>query len=84
MPHPITIRHVVAERLWQLRMSYGQQIGQRLNQPHFAALLGIKASSYGAYERADQEPPLDVLVALRRVTGISLDELIAEPSAKRP
>ena len=82
MPHPITIRHMIAKRLRQLRVSYGQQIGQRLNQPHFAALLGIKANSYGAYERADQEPSLEVLVALRRVTGISLDELIAEPGTK--
>ena len=83
MPHPLTIRHVVAERLRQLRVSYGRQIGQRLNQPHFAALLGVKASSYGAYERADQEPPLEVLIALRQVTGISLDELLTGPDARR-
>lgn len=81
MPHPITIRNVVAERLRQLRESYGQQIGQRLNQSDFSILLGLRAKSYGSYERSDREPSLEALVALRRVTGVSLDELIGDCNA---
>lgn len=60
---------------------YGQQIGQRLKQSDFAALRGLKTERYGAYERGDGEPPLEVLATLRRVTGVSLDKLIGNGDA---
>ena len=76
MPHPITIRTLFSERLKQLRVSYGQQIGRRLNQADFAAALDLTTECYGAYERGGREPPLKVLATLRRVTGVDLNELI--------
>ena len=48
----------------------------RLLHPRFAAMLNIETDRYGSYERGDREPPLEVLATLRRVTGVSLDELI--------
>ena len=63
-------------RLQRLRARYGASIGKRLTQPKFAALLGIEGPRYGSYERGTNIPPLDVLITLRRVTGVSLDELI--------
>ena len=63
-------------RLQRLRASYGERIGRRLSQPKFAALLGISTAQYGTYERGTCEPSPAILVALRRLTGVSLDELL--------
>ncbi len=71
-------------RLQKLRASYGERIGQRLNQSMFAALLGISTAQYGTYERGKCEPGLAFLIALRRVTGVSLDEFIAPVEADHP
>jgi transcriptional regulator with XRE-family HTH domain len=74
-PSP-SVRNTFSLRLRNLRRAHGKQIGRRLSQPAFAALLGINGDRYGSYERADRSPPLEVLAALRRVTGVDLDELI--------
>ena len=73
---PSRVRDVFAVRLQQLRKSHGKHLGQRLSQSAFAALLGIEGARLGSYERGDRNPTLEVLAALRRVTGVSLDELI--------
>jgi transcriptional regulator with XRE-family HTH domain len=69
-----------AERLEMLRRS--RQISERLGLPSvtrsdLARALGITKERYFRYERAEIHPPLDVLVALRNLTGVSLDWLIA-------
>lgn len=74
---PSPIRQAFACRLQQLRTDYGNCLGRRLSQRSFGILLGIDSQRYGSYERADREPTLEILAALRRVTGVSLDELLA-------
>ena len=71
-------------RVQRLRASYGERVGQRLNQSTFAALLGISAAQYGTYERGKCEPGLTFLIALKQVTGVSLDELIAPAEIDHP
>lgn len=67
-----------ANRLRALRRAHGGRIGNpRLSLTAFAELLGIKAERYRRYERGEVEPPLLVLNALGRVTGVSLDRLIS-------
>lgn len=74
---PSLIRQSFAQRLQQLRIDHGMCIGRRLSQRSFGILLGIDGERYGSYERADREPTLEILAALRRVTGVSLDEMLA-------
>lgn len=80
---PIPAAFVV--RLQQLRASHSAQIGlpRPLGQAGFASLLGIDGNRYGHYERGTRQPPLEVLARLREVTGVSLNDLIGGPSAKR-
>jgi len=67
-----------AARLKQLRLNYGKQVEQPgLSARQFANILGIAAQRYRRYERAEIEPPLEVLALLRRLTGVSLDRLVA-------
>jgi hypothetical protein len=76
---PPAPRQRFAEGLRELRLAHGRQLGsQHLSARRFAAMLGIAASRYTRYERAEIEPPLMVLMRLRRVTGGSLDRLIDE------
>lgn len=79
---PSPVRQVFAERLTQLRLAYGQRIGEQLNHPRFAALLGISSAAYGYYERGQREPTLETLARLHAVTGVSLDDLISGPRRK--
>ncbi len=67
-----------ADRLRETRQVYGKRIGKPdLSGKQFALILGIEAQRYRRYERAEIEPPLHVLALLRRVTGVSLDRLVA-------
>ena len=71
-------RGAFAARLTALRQTYGMSIGQPgLDMGEFAKLLGLEGETYRRYERGETEPPLRVLSAIRRVTGISLNALIA-------
>ena len=72
----LCIRNAFAFRLRRLRIVHGKRLGRSFSQRDFAAMLGINRACYGSYERADREPTLETLAALRRVTGVSLDELI--------
>ena len=72
----LCIRNAFAFRLRNFRIAYGKRLGRPLSQQDFAAMLGVNRACYGSYERADREPTLETLAALRRVTGVSLDELI--------
>jgi transcriptional regulator with XRE-family HTH domain len=46
-------------------------------QADLARELGVSRDRVSKWERGENAPPLDVLVALRTVLGVSLDELIA-------
>lgn len=71
-------RQAFATRLRALRQSYGISIGEPgLSQEEFAKRLGLQGETYRRYERSETEPPLRVLSAVRRLTGISLNSLIA-------
>jgi hypothetical protein len=76
LAHPPSVRNTFSLRLRDLRKAHGKQIGRRLSQPAFAAMLGISGDRYGSYERADRASLLEVLAALRRLMGVSLEDLI--------
>lgn len=82
-------RELFAAALRLARQRYGRETGQgEITQKSFAGMLGISGERpeerYRLYESADREPPLWILAALRRVTGYSLDGLIAQLPAGRP
>lgn len=67
-----------AARLLLVRRSYARII----DRPHmaagtFAAELGIEAARYRRYERGEMQPPIPVLTAIRKVTGVSLCWLVS-------
>lgn len=69
----IFARMLAATRKW-----YGKNTGRpTLNMEEFATDLGIEGERYRHYERGGREPPLWLLADIRRLTGISLDLLIA-------
>jgi transcriptional regulator with XRE-family HTH domain len=68
-----------AKRLGAVRLAYGAVTGRPgLPRVTFALELGLERNTYSRYERGEVEPPLMVLAAVRRLTGISLDYLIAD------
>ena len=73
------VREGFALCLRQLRAIRERQLGRRLSQHAFGLMLGISGPQYASYERAAREPTLATLVALRRLTGASLDELLQDP-----
>jgi hypothetical protein len=77
-----------AAALREARLRYGKESGQgKITQKEFARMLGISGERpeerYRLYEGAKREPPLWILAAIRRVTGYSLDDLIAQLPAGR-
>lgn len=82
-------RKPFADGLRIVRHHYGIDSGQgTISQEDFAKMLGIggdrPGERYGHYERATREPPIWLLAAIRRVTGYSLDDLIAQlPPGRR-
>lgn len=61
---------MLAQRIAQLRKAAG------INQQQLAEALHISASTEGMYEQGRRTPSLDVLVAMARHFGVSLDYLI--------
>ena len=47
-----------------------------LTQPEFGNMLGVTKSVIGSYEEGRATPPLDTLVKMSTLFGMSLDELI--------
>jgi transcriptional regulator with XRE-family HTH domain len=81
-------QRLFAAALREARLRYGHETGQgSLTQKEFARMLGISGDRpeerYRLYESGKREPPLWILAALRRVTGYSLDDLIAQLPAGR-
>lgn len=48
-----------------------------LSQAKLADRLGISASAIGMYEQGRREPPLDILVSMSAVFGVTTDYLIS-------
>jgi transcriptional regulator with XRE-family HTH domain len=60
-------------RLAEMRREYGDRIDlPNLGRPAFAALLGVSAVQYEAYERGDRTPTVEFLAVLRNKTGASI------------
>lgn len=81
-------QRLFAAALRQARLQYGRATGQgEITQRQFAMMLDIDGERpeerYRLYEAGKREPPLWILAALRRVTGYSLDGLIAQLPAGR-
>jgi transcriptional regulator with XRE-family HTH domain len=76
----------LGRRLAMVRKIYGESIDlPNLGCASFAMLLGVSATAYASFERGEREPTVDLLVALRSRTRISLDWFLdtnqQEPSA---
>jgi transcriptional regulator with XRE-family HTH domain len=68
-----------ARRLAAVRLAYGMVTGRpQLSRARFASELNLEKDTYRRYERGEMEPSLPTLAAIRRLTGISLDYLIAD------
>jgi transcriptional regulator with XRE-family HTH domain len=66
-------------RLEALRRYHGRRTGRpRIKAKAFADEIGVNAWRYRRWERGEMEPPLFVLRAIRRVTGLSLDWLVCD------
>jgi transcriptional regulator with XRE-family HTH domain len=88
-PHSTKPRSEFAQRLIQVRESFGVRTGRPdLDQKQFAAILIIGDEAYRRYERGETEPKLSTLAKLRHLTGVPLDWLIAgieeRPSSSKP
>lgn len=55
-----------------------------VERDEFATLLGVPKGTLAGYERGERFPPPEVLRAIRRQTGVSLDWLIAGEGEMRP
>lgn len=64
----------IANRLLQLRKEHG------FSQEDLAAKIGISRQSVSKWERAEASPDTDNLIALARLYGVSLDELLLSES----
>lgn len=73
------VRQRFALCLRQLRAIREKQLGRPLSQHAFGLMLSLSGPQYASYERAAREPTLATLVALRRLTGASLDEFLQDP-----
>ena len=72
-----------ANRLRSVRISYGQVIDlPAITAAQFAQLLGVRPSTYGAYERGDRDPPASFLASLRRRTSVDLNWLCCGDASK--
>lgn len=60
----------IANRLVQLRREQG------LSQEELASKLGVSRQAVSKWERAESSPDTDNLIALARLYGVSLDELL--------
>ena len=54
------------------------RINNKLSQEQLAMKLGMSQAAISNYERVNRSPSLVVLSALRKVFGLSIDELIDE------
>lgn len=66
----------VASRLYDLRRQKG------LSQEELADKLGVTRQAVSKWERAESSPDTDNLIALAKLYGVSLDELIGFEEAK--
>lgn len=63
-------KHIVSQSLAQLRKASG------LSQKEAAAQIGVSQATYSAYERGRNEPPIEALVRLSFLFGVSVDVIV--------
>jgi transcriptional regulator with XRE-family HTH domain len=74
MSEQIIDSETLGQRLVTVRKTYGESIDlPNLGCAPFAMLLGVSPMAYASFERGEREPTVDLLVALRSRTRISLD-----------
>ena len=61
---------MLGERIALLRRSQG------MSQQALARAISVSASAVGMYEQGRREPPIDRIVALARLFGVSTDYLL--------
>ena len=61
---------MLGERIALLRSKLGW------SQAELARRLNISPSAVGMYEQGRREPPVDILISLARVLGVSMDYLV--------
>lgn len=65
------------KRLRQARLDAG------FTQQRMADLLGISLNGYQKYEQGETQPPLDTLVRLSRILGVTTDHLLCNDPGER-
>lgn len=63
-------KRIVAQALAKLRKDSG------LSQKEAAAQIGVSQATYSAYERGRNEPPIEALVRLSFLFGVSVDVIV--------
>ena len=71
------LMHAFGRRLRAARITAGYE-----EATDFASDLGLEPPRYRKYERGESMPPLDVLAAIVRTTGRSLDWLMLGQDGK--
>ncbi|MQP67498.1 helix-turn-helix domain-containing protein [Niveispirillum sp. SYP-B3756] len=69
MARPLKPETAFSSRLIEARLP--------MEREQFAVHLGVPKTTLGNWERGRSEPPLEMLEKIRRITGVSLDWLIA-------
>lgn len=71
------LRETIATRIKELR------IGHRYKQNHVAELAGINVFTYSGYENARALPPVDCLLRIAEIYGVSLDFIMGRVDTVR-
>jgi transcriptional regulator with XRE-family HTH domain len=68
----------VARRMRAARLAYGAKIGvDNYTIVSFAKALGLKSERLSRYERGERSMPISILMKLHKLTGVSLNTLLA-------
>ena len=76
-PSTQELRDTIATRIKELR------IGHRYKQSHVAELTGINVFTYSGYENARALPPVDCLLRIAEIYGVSLDFIMGRVDTVR-
>lgn len=75
-PNDVNLGHIIGPKIRSIREK------MNMYQSDFADLLGLKQSNLSGYERG-KLPPLDALIKIADLAGISLDELCGRSTGPR-
>lgn len=77
------VRQNVREQVFNGKALFQARTKHGLTQEKLAILIGSGASQINRYEKGESEPSLAVILRLKRVLGVSLEELVLETGEDR-